>query len=183
MANVSRIAGFEPVNAGAAVGRMNIYAPDGGYQVKASSAIYKGDVVARLDANTGYVTAAAAGAGKEAIGIAAETVHATDTDRRIHVWDDPNMLFKVQAATAAVTDIGNFIDHTAGAGATYNTPAGSLPEHGDKLGYSGHYLASGGNNTAAQFRILGLVETPNNAWGAYAKVVVKFHEHAYSYST
>lgn len=66
--------------------------------------------------------------------------------------------------TLAATDIFASADHTDTAGNT-------------TTGVSGHVLNGTTLNTEANFRILGLVNDPMNAWGsAYAQVYVSFLE-------
>lgn len=81
------------------------------------------------------------------------------------VWDDPNIIFEVQSATFALNDIGALVDFTYAAGST-------------KTGMSGCYLDSTTGTADKTFRLLGLVDRPNNAVGAYAKVECMYIEHA-----
>jgi len=69
--------------------------------------------------------------------------------------------------TPTVADIFGSIDHVATAGSTTTCR-------------SGHVLGgAGGINTEAQFVILGLVNEPNNSWGDYCDVYVRFLESAF----
>jgi len=82
------------------------------------------------------------------------------------VYSDPGIIFGAQADTAASTDIGLLTDWDDGAGSTVT-------------GLSGRELAvSGGATTDKSLRILGKVNSPDNAWGAYVKLEVQFAEHA-----
>ncbi len=78
------------------------------------------------------------------------------------VVDDPDAIFEIQMATAAVTDVGANADLVAGA------------NNGFVSGYTLSGTAAAG---AAQCRILQLVPRSDNAFGAYAKVWVKIMEH------
>ena len=81
----------------------------------------------------------------------------------------PGAVFKAQVihtATLAATDIGATADHTAGTGDTTTA-------------CSRHELSATGG---LQFRIIGLVAEPNNAWGTNADVYVVFNESAFGAS-
>ena len=84
------------------------------------------------------------------------------------VADDPNLVFEVQAATAAATDVGANADLVAGSNNGY---------------VSGYTLSGTTGSATAQCRILGLVNRPDNAFGAYAKLLVKINEHELSSAT
>jgi hypothetical protein len=83
------------------------------------------------------------------------------------VYDDPNIVFRIQADTCAEAAVGQLVDWVAGAG-------GNL-----KSGQSSHEAE--GSATAAvdkSLRILGLVPEPGNDYGAHAEIEVMFAEHA-----
>lgn len=84
------------------------------------------------------------------------------------VADDPNLVFEVQAATAAATDVGSNADLVAGSDNGY---------------VSGYTLAGSFGTGTAQCRVLGLVNRPENDFGAYAKVLVKINEHELTSAT
>lgn len=92
----------------------------------------------------------------------------TATDIVALVYDDPNIIYEVQADTVAEADVGLMGDWNAGTGST-------------STGVSGAYLDSVSvyAATAKSLQIIGLVPRPGNAYGAYAKVHVIFSEHAY----
>ena len=82
----------------------------------------------------------------------------------------PGTVFIAQddaAAALAEEDIGQTTDHVAGAGST--TTAVSNHELNGTVG-------------GLQFRILGLVNKPGNAWGSNAEVYVTFNESAFGVS-
>lgn len=89
----------------------------------------------------------------------------TATDIKAYVYDDPNIIFEAQVDTIAEADIGNLMDLAAGTGS-------------DLTGQSGAYLdESTKATTNATFRVLELKPSPDNAYGAYAKVRCVFAEH------
>jgi len=82
----------------------------------------------------------------------------TNTNIVAHVYDDPYLVFEVQADTIAEGDVGNQMDLAEGTG-------------NDTSGQSGAYLdESTKGTTGAGFLVLGLVNREGNAYGAYAKV-------------
>lgn len=87
------------------------------------------------------------------------------TDAVAFVWDDPDIIFGVQSLSFALNDIGALVDFTYAAGST-------------KTGYSGCYLDSTTGTADKTFRLLGLIDSPDNAVGAYAKVECMYIEHA-----
>lgn len=88
------------------------------------------------------------------------------TDIICHVWTDPDIVYEIQGDTANEADIGLLADWNAGTTSTI-------------YGRSGAYaVVSAGATTNQALRVLGLVERPGNAYGAYAKILVKFAEHA-----
>lgn len=126
----------------------------------AGGAIYRGDFVTL--ANDGRAEAAAAG--NTLLGVAAN--YASGDGQNVDVYDDPNTVFSVQAdATLAETNIGNNADILAtAADTTYNRSKHELD-------------ASDAQTTTAQLRIVGLVDTPGNDWGADNDVEVIINEH------
>lgn len=82
------------------------------------------------------------------------------------VYDDPNIIFRAQADTAAAADVGALCDWVAGTGNI-------------KTGRSG--TQAQGSLTATLglgLRIMGLLPEVGNEYGAYAEVEVMFAEHA-----
>ena len=87
------------------------------------------------------------------------------TDIIAYVYDDPYTVFKAQSAgTTAQTNIGNCCDLVAGAGST-------------TTGQSGFELSGTMAAGTASCKILGLYETPDNAFGANAIMEVLINEH------
>jgi hypothetical protein len=86
------------------------------------------------------------------------------------VLDDPSQLFLVQADGAVTqANIGKNADPTASTTGSVTT------------GVSNGSLSSASINTtqALTFKIVGLYESPDNALGDYAVVVVKLNQHQY----
>ena len=134
------------------------------YVLTASQTVYPGDVLKAVTA--GSVEIATAGIGSTAIGIAAEYKVAPATGTTyIQVWDDPDIVFKVQSQTGdtpAITEMFTSGDHLATTGDS-------------TIKMSRQELKIDGN---AQFFIIGLVPDENNAWGEHADLEVIFAEHA-----
>lgn len=89
----------------------------------------------------------------------------------VAVADDPAILFSVQeggaGAALAATDVGNNFDLKSGTNNGY---------------LSGWVLdnATAGTGATVQLKLVGLVQKPDNAFGAYAKWLVKINHHYYS---
>ena len=82
-----------------------------------------------------------------------------------YVYDDPYIVYKVMSdGSPAQTNIGNCADVVAGAGST-------------TTGQSGFELNSTMSNGTATCKIIGLYESPDNAFGANAVVEVLINEH------
>ena len=87
------------------------------------------------------------------------------TDIIAYVYDCPYTVFKVQSAgSPAQTNIGNCADVVAGAGST-------------TTGQSGFELNGTMGAGAASCKILSLVDSPENAFGANAVMEVLVNEH------
>lgn len=156
MANIDNPRGFWPLRhlSGGEI-RTNRYT--------AAGTIYRGDLVTAGAGGT--ITASAADAGVLVIGVAAHYGLTTET---IEVYDDPNIVFGVQADTGtapAATDIFATANHVAGSGNTTTK-------------ISGHELDSSDIGTGLQMRIIGKVEAPDNDWGEHVDVAVVLVEHA-----
>lgn len=139
------------------------------YTLTTGATAYQGDLLKIVDAGT--VEAGAADIGITAIGVAAQ--YATDSGSaggvKILVYDDPSIIFGVQADTGTATtaaDVGETANHVAGSGSATT-----------KL--SGHELDSSDIATGAQLKIVGLMTEPDNAWGEHSKLKVIFNEHFY----
>ena len=89
----------------------------------------------------------------------------TATNIIAYVYDDPYIVYKVMSdGSPAQTNIGNCADVVAGAGST-------------TTGQSGFELNSTMSNGTATCKIIGLYESPDNAFGANAVVEVLINEH------
>ena len=97
------------------------------------------------------------------------TADATGTDIQAFVYDDPNIVYRMQADGAvAAADVGNLADLIA-------THAGDA-----QTKRSGMEVNSTTGTGIAQFRILGKVNDPKNAWGANVELFIHIHEHEFS---
>jgi len=140
------------------------------HKVTPSATIYRGDPVKVV--STGTVEVIAAADATIAIGIAAGyVVAASSGDFFVDVYDDANIVFGVQddaSATLTADNIfncGDMITYAAGNTTTKN----SIME----------LSATDVGAKAAMFKILGLIDEPDNTWGDNAKVEVIFNEHFY----
>jgi hypothetical protein len=86
------------------------------------------------------------------------------TDVIAYVYDDPFMTYEAQMDTCAAANIGTLADWVIGA------PTAAHPR-------SSTYLTAGADTSGKGMRILGLINRPDNEYGAYAKVEVQFAEH------
>lgn len=105
MANLDSPFGFRPINNGTAGTAPRLTK----YSVKASTAIYEGDLVGinTTGAIIGYTTTDA-DAG-DIVGVAAHHVAAAATDRSLLVYDDPEQLFEAQADDNSLTAVGDYL--------------------------------------------------------------------------
>ena len=89
----------------------------------------------------------------------------TGTNIIAYVYDDPYIVYKVQSdGSPAQTNIGNCADVVAGTGST-------------TTGQSAFELNSSMGSGTATCKIIGLYESPENAFGANAVVEVLINEH------
>ncbi len=90
------------------------------------------------------------------------------TQIKANVISDPTVLWQIQSAGSTVeADIGELTDIVVGTGST--TSGRSAME------------ANGTTGTgAAQLRIMGKVESPDNDWGTNVKLIVQVFEHEYA---
>lgn len=158
MANADRPSGFAPHGEPL---RVNSYVSGG--------AVYPGDAVTQ-DA-TGRM--AAATAGQVLQGVAVSYASAAGAD--ILVADHPDQQFIAQADgndIDAQTDIGQNVDLLATAGnATYKLSRQELDSS---------TIAS---DSTLQFRILGIEPAVDNAFGEFAKVVVRINKHQLAHNS
>lgn len=145
-----------------------------------STALGKGDLV-KLAGTSGNIVVAAAG-DTNVIGVFAGVEYnnsdgqrvwsdywpasATGTNIIAYVWEDPFIVWEVQADSYAVTDQGALCDIVVG------TPSST------KLSSTSYAQVSSTATNGKTLRIEGLVERVDNAVGAYAKILVTFAEHA-----
>ncbi len=162
MANVDKPRGFEPIGH-LAGGEIRAHP----FVVTASQTIFIGDPV--IITSAGTVSICAANMDAIGLGISADWITTATAGDVIHVYCDPNILFKVQTTDSITTTVDNvfntadMITYAAG-----NTTTGlSIME-----------LSTPGTSTG-DFMILGLWESPDNAWGEFSKVVVRFNQHLF----
>ena len=131
-------------------------------QADDSTAIFINDVV-DLESD-GYISPAAA-TSAVLIGVSGAHSAASTAATDVPVFDDPNQRYTVQSAgSPAVTNIGNYADHVAGAGNATTK-------------ISGHEVSGTMATTLTGFLILDIVNAPDNAAGANADVRVQIYDH------
>jgi hypothetical protein len=165
MANTSKPLGFVPIGhiSGGAIPEPHQYV------MTTSQTIYKGDAV--IITSSGTVSISAAGQTTTNLGVAAEYVDdsAGAGGKTIKVYDDIGILYMVESYsgdTPSQTTVFNTADITATTGNTVTK-------------VSKQSLATAGTSTKPWI-ILRLFDSPDNAWGQYAKVVVKPNRHTFS---
>lgn len=165
MANVDNPRGFWPVShlTGGEIRTRS-------YTCTTSAVIYRGDPLKVVAGGT--VEVAAANDGEIVIGVAAEYVNTASAGQKIQVYDDPFIIFGVQSDSGTATtsaDVfaqANFITYAAGSSTT---------------GQSIMELDASDITTGGQLKIVGLVDSPDNAWGEHSDLLVVFNEHFYHY--
>lgn len=137
------------------------------YILTTGATAYQGDLLKGVAGGT--VEPSAANDGIIVVGVAAEYVDdsASAGGKTILVYDDPNIVFGVQAdsgTTVAATEVFATANHVAGSGSatTYQ---------------SGHELDSSDLGTGLQLRVIGKIDTPDNAWGEHVNLEVIINEH------
>jgi hypothetical protein len=95
--------------------------------------------------------------------IVANGYRVTATAAYAIVEDDPNVMYEVQATTAAVTDVGANINLAAATGSRLTQSA--TYANGAQIGTGATY----------QLRILGFAQRPDSETGAYAKLLVRIN--------
>ena len=183
MANIDKAFGLRPIGNLSGTGAQKQY----GYEIadNQSGAIYQGDLVTVFD---GYLVKFAPATHTAAVGVFngcqyidpttgkptfknfyPGSVNITAGSIVADVIDDPSQLFLVQADEDIVqADIGKNADVVGTGGSTTN-------------GVSAMELDSStvANTAALNLKIVGLWNTPGNALGTNAVVVVKINEHMY----
>jgi hypothetical protein len=163
MANVDAPFGFIPAEPGAHIGH---------YECDATCVTLRiGDVLC-LETD-GYVNLNTPGTKPEdVIGVSAD-YHASGTAADIRVWDDPTTVFRCQTVTGTdftMAMIGDCCDHVSSSKfAVTSTCPNSM--------YELNIGSLAGDGGTAQFFIVGMIQSPDNALGAHCKVLVRFHEH------
>ena len=160
MANTDYPHGFKPVrhNSGGEIRSRE-------YILTTGATVFQGEALKVVAAGT--VEQAATNDGLIVIGVAAE--YADDSASAggvvVAVYDDPNIVFSVQADGAlAATGVFATANHVAGTGT-----AGT--------GMSTDELDASDIGIGGQLEVLGKVDTPGNDWAANVEVEVMFAEH------
>jgi hypothetical protein len=162
MANADRPRGFIPIGR---IGGGEICATP--YVVTTSQTIFIGDPV--IITSGGTVSVSAANMDAIGLGISADWITSAAAGTIIHVYDDPNLLFMVQTTNSITTDSSS----------VFNTANMITYAGGDTTtGLSIMELDTPGTSTG-DFMILGLYNAPDNAWGEFSKVVVRFNQHLF----
>lgn len=177
MANANAPSGFHPVRhkTGGEI-RISPYTIASQY----GTAIGKGDPVAMTGTGKNIEVSAAEDVNPIGVFAGCEYVDSTGTKKFsdywpasttatkivAYVWDDPMLVFEVQADSAAAGDMGALADWVVG------TPSATTGLSGATVAVSGATGTSGKG-----IRLMGLSARPNNAYGAYAKLDVMFAEH------
>jgi hypothetical protein len=185
MANVNKPFGLRPVGNLSATGAQKQY----GYTIASGygTAIYQGDLVVVYD---GYIIKYDAATHTAPTGVFNGCQYNDPTRADKPTWknyypgsitpnigsiicevlDDPAQMFLIQAGGSVVAaNIGKNADPTASTtgSTTSGVSAGSLDS------------ASIAKTAALTFKIVGLNQDPENAFGSYAVVVVKLNQHQY----
>lgn len=139
------------------------------YTLTTGATVFIGDVLKAVAGGT--VEAAAADDGVIVVGVSAEYIAAGAAGTKVKVWDDPYIVFGIQADTGTAVnaaDIFRASDHVAGSGSAVT-----------KL--SGHELDSSeaAAGSGVQLFIIGKIKQPDNAWGEHVDLEVIFNEHIY----
>lgn len=183
MANVDKAFGLRPLGNLSATGSQKQY----GYQIadNQSGAIFQGDLVTLKD---GYILQFDPATHTAAVGVFngcnyidpttgkptwknyyPGSVNITQGVISADVIDDPNQLFIIQNdETSAVSNYGKNADVVVGSG---NTTTGMSAMELD--------TSTIATTAALNLKIIGLWNTPSNAVGEFAVVVVKINEHLY----
>jgi hypothetical protein len=198
MANTNKPSGLSPVqylNGAPWNGQARVYSIAYDY----ATAIYNGDPVILSGTSDGNgvagITLATAGTGNPVVGAVvgigryeslianpnnlSQTYFPAGGDGNTSPWyalvvDDPNVIFEAQdigtSTALAAADIGTNINLKSGTGNGYISGWGI--DNGSK-----------GAGATIQCKLLGLVRTSDNAFGQYAKFLVKINNHAYGTGT
>lgn len=162
MANADRPMGFIPIGhiTGGAIPEPHEYT------LTTGSTIYKGDPV--IITNAGTVSVGAASATTTHIGIAAE--YKSDSGSvggyKIMVYDDPGILYMVQTTDSITTTQSN----------VFNTADIITYATGSTTTYQSIMELDTPGTSSKPWIILRLWDSPDNAWGEFSKVVVRYNQ-------
>lgn len=169
MANVDNPRGLWPIRhlCGGEI-RTNTYIATSG------EVFYVGDVVKAVAAGT--VSQAHDTDGVACLGVSAEYIASAATGQTIQVYDDPYIVFGIQCdsgTAAAATDVFSTadIESSGSTQATGNASSG--------LSYTELDSSDLAGASQSLLKVIGLVNSPGNAWGEHADVEVIFNEHLY----
>jgi hypothetical protein len=162
MANVDRPLGFIPV---AHRFGGNIVVNE--YVATTSTVLYVGDPVIAVAAGT--VTIAAANWDAIGVGVSADWITTAAAGKLCHIYDDPGLVFMVQTTNSLTTTSADVF--TTANMITYGTG-------NTTTGLSIMELDTPGQSTG-DLMILGLFNAPDNAWGEFSKVLVRYNQHFY----
>ena len=183
MANVNKPYGLRAMGNLSATGSQKQY----GYEIadNQAGAIYKGDLVTIYD---GYIVKFAPASHTAAVGVFngcnyidpntgkptwknyyPGSVNITSGKIIADVIDDPNQLFSIQAdEDIEQADIGKNAD-VVGTGGSTVTGLSTMELDSSTIA----------NTAALNLKIVGILNTPDNALGNYCQVIVKINEHLY----
>jgi len=183
MANVDKPYGLRAMGNLSATGSQKQY----GYEIadNQAGAIYKGDLVTIYD---GYIVKFAPASHTAAVGVFngcnyidpntgkptwknyyPGSVNITSGKIIADVIDDPNQLFSIQAdEDIEQADIGKNAD-VVGTGGSTVTGLSTMELDSSTIA----------NTAALNLKIVGILNTPDNALGNYCQVIVKINEHLY----
>lgn len=180
MANVNAKFGLRPVRtlSGGSVNQ-NVFAIATDY----ATAIYTGDPVQQTSTSKNVILAEAGNVDNIGVFVGCSYTDANGkptfspywpgvsdgkSNIKAYVVSDPDTIFEVQADGCVATEVGLVCAWNAGTGSALT-------------GLSGAYaVVSGTSSTSGAgkgLRVMGLVDRPDNAYGAYAKIEVMFAEH------
>jgi hypothetical protein len=178
MANVDAKFGLRPVRTlGSENVNQNVFSIATDY----ATAIYTGDVVEMTGTGKNVTKAAATNVDNIGVFVGCSYTDANGKPTFSPYWpgvsdgkanikafvvSDPETIFEVQADGCVEGEIGVLVDWNVGTGSALT-------------GLSGLYAVVSGTSatTGGSLRVLGLVDRPDNAYGAYAKIEVMFAEH------
>lgn len=177
MANTNAPSGLKPLrHIGGGVIRQNEYSIASAY----GTAIYTGDLVKLTGTGTNIAKSAAGDTNNIGVFMGCRYVNSVGEQKYARAWtastvgsnivamvvDDPNVTFEIQGDSVAAGDIGAMADIDSGTG-TASTGISAVSAA----------VSSATGTTGKTLSLLRLIERPDNAYGAYAKVEVLIAEH------